>query len=164
MKIREANKFDLPEVIAMLRNFRMQTPIDTMKECNNEEHINMLFHHVILGGGISFVAEKDTKLVGIIIGIKDHNIFDPDLTMLKELVFWVEKEHRGSSAGYKLIKSYNKALWQLTISTSYNKKAQELVDEKEIIMYTMTKMVNSPDLDFSRFGYKKLEEVWVAGV
>jgi len=151
MKIREANKFDLPEVIAMLRNFRMETPIDTMKECNNEEHINMLFHHVILGGGISFVAEKDTKLVGIIIGIKDHNIFDPDLTMLKELVFWVEKEHRGSSAGYKLIKSYNK-------------KAQELVDEKEIIMYTMTKMVNSPDLDFSRFGYKKLEEVWVAGV
>jgi hypothetical protein len=24
-------------------------------------------------------------------------------------------------------------------------------------------MVNSPDLDFSRFGYKKTEEVWVMG-
>ena len=37
MIIREANKFDLPEVVDMLRNFRGQTPIDMMKECNNEE-------------------------------------------------------------------------------------------------------------------------------
>lgn len=150
MKVRLANKFDLPIVLDMLRNFRNHTPIDMMRECNNEEYINKLFHHVILGGGVALIAE-DKNVAGMIIGVKDQNVWDPEIKVLRELVYWVEPEYRGTTAGYKLL-------------LKYNKLAQELVDEQKINMYTMTKMVNSPDLDFTRFGYKKTEEVWVAGV
>ena len=150
MKVRLANKFDLPVVLDMLRNFRNHTPIDMMRECNNEEYINKLFHHVILGGGVALIAE-DKDVAGMIIGVKDQNVWDPEVKVLRELVYWVEPQYRGSTAGYKLL-------------LRYNKLAQELVDEQKINMYTMTKMVNSPDLDFTRFGYKKTEEVWVAGV
>jgi N-acetylglutamate synthase-like GNAT family acetyltransferase len=150
MKVRLANKFDLPVVLNMLRNFRNHTPIDMMRECNNEEYINKLFHHVILGGGVALIAE-DKDVAGMIIGVKDQNVWDPEIKVLRELVYWVEPEYRGTTAGYKLL-------------LKYNKLAQELVDEQKINMYTMTKMVNSPDLDFTRFGYKKTEEVWVAGV
>lgn len=150
MKVRLANKFDLPVVLDMLRNFRNHTPIDMMRECNNEEYINKLFHHVILGGGVALIAE-DKDVAGMIIGVKDQNVWDPEIKVLRELVYWVEPEYRGTTAGYKLL-------------LKYNKLAQELVDEQKINMYTMTKMVNSPDLDFTRFGYKKTEEVWVAGV
>jgi N-acetylglutamate synthase-like GNAT family acetyltransferase len=150
MKVRLANKFDLPVVLDMLRNFRNHTPIDMMRECNNEEYINKLFHHVILGGGVALIAE-DKDVAGMIIGVKDQNVWDPEVKVLRELVYWVEPQYRGSTAGYKLL-------------LRYNKLAQELIDEQKINMYTMTKMVNSPDLDFTRFGYKKTEEVWVAGV
>jgi N-acetylglutamate synthase-like GNAT family acetyltransferase len=150
MKIRQANKFDLPNVLDMLRNFRSNTPIEMMRECNNEEYINKLFHHIILGGGVALIAE-DKNTAGMIIGVKDQNIWDPNLKVLRELVYWVEPQYRGSSAGYKLL-------------LQYNKLAKELVNENKINMYTMTKMVNSPDLDFTKFGYKKTEEVWVAGV
>ena len=150
MKVRLANKFDLPVVLDMLRNFRNHTPIDMMRECNNEEYINKLFHHVILGGGVALIAE-DKDVAGMIIGVKDQNVWDPEIKVLRELVYWVEPEYRGTTAGYKLL-------------LKYNKLAQELVDAQKINMYTMTKMVNSPDLDFTRFGYKKTEEVWVAGV
>jgi hypothetical protein len=150
MKVRLANKFDLPIVIDMLRNFRNHTPIDIMRECNNEEYINKLFHHVILGGGVALIAE-DKDVAGMIIGVKDQNVWDPEVKVLRELVYWVEPAYRGTTAGYKLL-------------LKYNKLAQELVDTQKINMYTMTKMVNSPDLDFTRFGYKKTEEVWVAGV
>jgi N-acetylglutamate synthase-like GNAT family acetyltransferase len=150
MKVRVANKFDLPIVLDMLRNFRNHTPIDIMRECNNEEYINKLFHHVILGGGVALIAE-DKDVAGMIIGVKDQNVWDPEIKVLRELVYWVEPAYRGTTAGYKLL-------------LKYNKLAQELVDEQKINMYTMTKMVNSPDLDFTRFGYKKTEEVWVAGV
>ena len=150
MKIRQANKFDLPNVLDMLRNFRSNTPIEMMRECNNEEYISKLFHHIILGGGIALIAE-DKNTAGMIIGVKDQNIWDPNLKVLRELVYWVEPQYRGSSAGYKLL-------------LQYNKLAKELVNENKINMYTMTKMVNSPDLDFTKFGYKKTEEVWVAGV
>jgi hypothetical protein len=150
MKIRQANKFDLPNVLDMLRNFRSNTPIEMMRECNNEEYISKLFHHIILGGGVALIAE-DKNTAGMIIGVKDQNIWDPNLKVLRELVYWVEPQYRGSTAGYKLL-------------LQYNKLAQELVNENKINMYTMTKMINSPDLDFTKFGYKKTEEVWVAGV
>ena len=150
MKVRVANKFDLPIVLDMLRNFRNHTPIDIMRECNNEEYINKLFHHVILCGGVALIAE-DKDVAGMIIGVKDQNVWDPEIKVLRELVYWVEPAYRGTTAGYKLL-------------LKYNKLAQELVDTQKINMYTMTKMVNSPDLDFTRFGYKKTEEVWVAGV
>lgn len=151
MKIRPANKFDLNHVLDMLRRFREATPIDLMRECDNETYVNTLFHHIILGGGIALIAEKDDQPVGMIIGIKDQNIWDPDIKILRELVYWVEPEARNSTAGYKLL-------------LEYNKQAKQLVEEDKIKLYTMTKMVNSPDLDFERFGYKKTEEVWVAGV
>ena len=150
MKIRQANKFDLSAVVEMLRNFRNNTPIEMMRECNNEEYISKLFHHIILGGGVALLAE-DKNTAGMIIGVKDQNVWDPNLKVLRELVYWVEPQYRGSSAGYKLL-------------LQYNKLAQELIDENKISMYTMTKMVNSPDLDFTKFGYKKAEEVWVGGV
>jgi len=150
MKIRSANKYDFPHVCNMLRNFRNQTPIDMMKNCDNEGYINKLYHHIILGGGIAIVAETD-KPIGMIIGIKDNNIWDPDIKVLRELVYWVEPEHRNTTAGYRLLKEYNK-------------QAAELVEQGKIKLFTMTKMVNSPDLDFSRFGYKKTEEVWMMGV
>jgi len=150
MKIRTANKFDLPHIITMLKHFREQTPVDIMKNCDNEEYINKLYHHIILGGGIAIIAETD-KPIGMIIGVKDQNIWDPELRILRELVYWVEPEHRNTTAGYRLLKEYNK-------------QATELVEQGKIKLYTMTKMVNSPDIDFARFGYTKTEEVWVAGV
>ena len=150
MKIREANKFDINYILDMLRNFRNETPIDLMRSCDNEEYVNKIFHHILLGGGVIYIAEKDEP-IGMIAGIKNQSIWDPELKFLQELVFWVEPEHRNSSAGYRLIQAYNK-------------KGQELVDEDEIKMFTITKMATSPDLKFERFGYRKSEEIWVGGI
>jgi hypothetical protein len=149
MNVRPANKFDTPYIIKMLRHFRDNSPVEKIKECNNEQYINSLYHSIIVGRGVAFVAEYDQPF-GMIMGYIDQNVWDPEIKVLKELVYWVEPEYRNTTAGYRLIKAYND-------------KAKELVSENRIQLYTMTKMVNSPDLDFSRFGYQKTEEVWVAG-
>ena len=150
MKIRLANKFDLPEIIRMLRNFRNHTPIDKMRDCDNEEYVSKVFHHILLGGGVALIAEKDDQAVGMILGVINQNVWDPDINVLHELAYWVDQEHRGTSAGYRLI-------------VEYNKQAEQLVKDSKIDLYTMTKMQTSPDLDFKRFGYRKSEEIWVAG-
>jgi len=150
MNIRKANKWDLPYIIEMLKHFREQTPIPQMAKCDNHEHINTLYHHLLLGGGLALVAET-THPIGMIMGIKNNSIWDPKIVELRELVFWVEPEHRGSTAGYRLLKQYIK-------------QANEMIEENKITLHTMTKMTNSPDLDFGRFGYKKTEEVWVGGI
>jgi len=149
MIIRQANKFDLPYIMKMLKHFSEQTPIDIMRSCYKEEYLNKLYHHIILGGGVAIVAESDQPM-GMIMGIKDSNVWDPELKVLRELVYWVEPEYRNTTAGYRLL-------------VEYNKVAKQLLDDNQIKLFTMTKMVNSPDLDFGRFGYKKTEEVWVVG-
>lgn len=150
MNVRLANKFDQPEILDMLRHFREQTPIEDIKNCDDAEYISSLYHALLIGGGVALVAEIDDKIIGMILGIIEQNIWDPKKYLLRELVYWVEPEFRGTTAGYRLLKEYNKL-------------AEQLKEQKRIHMYTMTKMVNSPDIDFTRFGYNKIEEVWVAG-
>jgi len=148
--IRNGNKYDTPHVIRMLHNFRKLNPIESLTDMGDETHVSMLYNAIIHGRGIALIAEK-TEPIGLFLSIIDQNIWDPKLIVLKELAYYVEPEYRNTTIGYRLI-------------TEYNKQAELLVKNNRIKFYTMTKTTKSPDLDFSRFGYNKVEETWVAGV
>jgi hypothetical protein len=66
---------------------------------------------------------------------------------MNELAYWVNPEARGTSAGYRLLKTY------VDIATI-------MKNSGEITYFTVSKMINSPDLNYERFGFKKLEETW----
>lgn len=151
MKIRQANKFDFPEILAMLHRFKMQGPTQISNSFNNNEYVATVYAHIMAGRGLALVAEKDGKLAGMLIGMIDSIIWDPETRILREIVYWVDEEYRGSTAGYRLL-------------AQYVKSAQEMVDEGRITAYTMVKMTNSPDLKFEKFGFTKTEEVYVAGL
>jgi GNAT superfamily N-acetyltransferase len=147
MKIRSADKWDTSRIIDMLRHYRLATPWDRLAHCDNEPYIRKILTHIFAGAGIIFLAEKDHDTVGMLVAIKNNNIWDPDLKVINEMCYWVEPDHRGSTAGYRLIKAY----------TEY---CDHLVEQGEIESYTISKMVNSPDLDYDKFGFTKLEEMW----
>jgi N-acetylglutamate synthase-like GNAT family acetyltransferase len=151
MKIRHANKFDFPEIVAMLHRFKMQGPTEISNNFDNETHVATVYAHIIAGKGLALVAEKEGKLAGMLIGIVDSLVWDPDTRVLREIVYWVDEEYRGSTAGYRLL-------------AQYVKECDEMVENGRITAYSMVKMTNSPDLKFEKFGFKKTEEVWVAGV
>jgi len=151
MKTRIANKFDLPAVIDMMKRFRECTPVKSTSEIDNEEYFNKVFHHIILGGGIAIVAEKDDQVVGMIIGIHDNSAWDPNIKITREMAFWVNQEYRGSRAGYMLLKHYTS-------------ECEQLKQDGKIDMYTMTTLENSPNLKLDRFGYHPVETVWVGGL
>ena len=150
MKIRRANKFDQQHIFKMLRNFRDESPIKVMATIDNEEHASKLLNALLHGRGLILIAEKEEP-VGMLMAVIDQNVWDPDVLNMRELVYWVEPEHRGSTAGYRLLAEYNKI-------------AQEYVEEGRISFYTMSKLAKSPDLDYGKFGYQRVEETWVAGV
>jgi N-acetylglutamate synthase-like GNAT family acetyltransferase len=149
MIIREANRFDLPAIVEMLKNFRAATPLECMNECDNVQHISMLLHTALVGGGIALVAlDNQVRPIGMIIGLIEQNIWDQNIYALRELCFWVEPEQRNTSAGYRLLHEYTRL-------------AKQMVNAGRITMFTMTKMTNSPDLKLQKFGYEKVEETWV---
>jgi hypothetical protein len=152
MRIRLANKFDQTEIFEMLRHYREKTPISMLADSNNEEHVSKLFRHITLGGGICLLAEDvDYQPIGLLIAVASTCMWDPDIRIMEELAYWVEPEYRGSTAGYRLLKEYQKI-------------ALKLKSENKIHWYSISKMSNSPDLKYEKFGYRKIEEKWIAGV
>ena len=147
MNIRFANKFDIPRLIELMKHYRSQSPLECLKDSNNEHHVETLLQHIIAGSGVIYVADYEGLVVGMIVAIKNKNIWDPDIHNFNELAYWVEPEHRGTSAGYRLLKAYQEA-------------AEQAKASGEIKYYTISKMINSPDLSYDRFGFRKLEEMW----
>jgi hypothetical protein len=151
MKIRQANKFDQEQVFRMLRSYRNASPIRLLDHSDNEEHISKLFNSLLHGRGVVLLAEKDTEVVGMLMAVIDQNIWDPEVLIMRELAYWVDEDHRGSTAGYRLLAEYKKV-------------GEELVLDGRIKAIALSKMVSSPDLKYNKFGFDKLEETWVAGV
>jgi N-acetylglutamate synthase-like GNAT family acetyltransferase len=146
--IRLANKFDIESIIELLKKYREVAPLDTMKKANNKEYIEKLITEIIAGSGYVFLAEKNKTIIGMLIAAKFPNIWNPESKQMSELAYWVDPEHRGSTAGYRLIETYIR-------------RSEKLKAEGEIDFYTISKMVNSPDLKFNKLGFGKLEETWV---
>lgn len=151
MKIIEANKFHIPIIIEMLKHYKEVTPISFFKDITNEEYISGLLTHILAGRGVILLSYKDDVPTGMLLAFIDTSIWDNKLCVLKELAYWVEPQFRGTTAGYRLLSKYNEV-------------AQSLLDVGRIKTWTISKMVNSPDLDYSKLGYRKVEETWSMGV
>ena len=146
--IRQANKFDIPIIIEMLKNFRSVAPIDVLKQADDQNYIEGLLTEILIGSGFILLAEKDNEVVGMIIGGIIPNVWNPKVKQCSEICYWVEPEFRGGTIAYKLLKAYFA-------------ECDNMMKSGKIQMYTMSKMISSPDLNYEKFGLSKLEETWV---
>jgi hypothetical protein len=73
-------------------------------------------------------------------------MWDANKLIMSEIAYWVEKEYRGSTAGYRLL-------------AKYVEHCDELKDNGIIVNYTMSQM-EGQKLDYSRFGLKPIETTW----
>ena len=151
MKIRHANKFDFPQILALLHTFKYEGPSSLGNSFNNEKHVELIFAQILAGRGVALIAEKDGLIVGMLLGIIDSLLWDPDTRVLSELVYYVDKQNRKGTAGYRLL-------------AEYVKEGNKLIDEGRITFFSLGLLSNSPELKLEKFGFRKAEEIWVAGV
>jgi GNAT superfamily N-acetyltransferase len=144
--IRSATRWDEDEVVLMLERYKRESPL-VFHKTSSTEHARKILQHIWAGAGLCYVSYDEAGIHGMIIGIKNPNIWNPDIYAMHEMAFWVNPERRGTRAGYKLLKAY--------IEECKAMKEQGLIE-----YYTISKMINSPDLDYGRFGFNKLEEMW----
>lgn len=146
--IRKANKYDVPAIIELLKSYRAAAPADYLRAADDEKHIESLLLNLIAGAGFVLLAEKDGQAVGMVIAAMIPNIWNPQARQCAEVAYWVEPEHRGGLIGHRLFKSFVD-------------KCERMKEGGEIAFYSVSKMVNSPDLNYQRFGFAKLEETWI---
>jgi hypothetical protein len=130
-----------------MKHYRSCSPLPCLLDSNDVAHVENILTQILAGRGVIFVAEKEV-VVGMLVAIRNPNIWDPSITCLNELCWWVESDHRNTTAGYRLLMSYK----------NYCETAKL---KGEIEYYTISKMVNSPNLNYEKFGFNKLEEMWV---
>jgi N-acetylglutamate synthase-like GNAT family acetyltransferase len=142
--IRQATKYDKTQIIEMIRLFRDESKIEQYKNFNNVDYINKLLDSILAGQGIIYIEDN----VGLIIGLIVPTIWCDKTLSLHELAWYVKPEFRNTTIGYRLLKAY----------VDYGKQLKE---SGRIKMFTITKMVTSPDIKYGRFGFSKLDENWI---
>jgi hypothetical protein len=144
--IRIANKFDVPQILDMLRNYRDSGKIYGVKDITDEATPIRILTHILAGGGIAYVDQKDNELIGMLLAVKTPYLWDHTKFVMNEIVYWVEPEHRGSTTGYKLL-------------SKYIEHCDNLVEDNVIVNYTMSQM-EGQQLNYSRFGLRPIEHTW----
>ena len=145
MKIRHATKYDARSIINMLWHYHDSGDIEGLNIADEQTALRVLTH-ILAGAGIALVAEKNDELVGMLIAYKVPFLWDNSKYIMNEIAYWVELEHRGGTAGYRLLKEYVK-------------ECEQMKDEAMIANYTISQM-EGQSLNYSRFGFKPIERTW----
>ena len=142
--IRQATKYDRIQLQEMVRMFRDESPIEQYKDIDNPDYFNSLIDSIIAGRGVIFLEDN----VGFIMGIISPVVWCDKTYAMYELAWYVKPQYRMGIVGVRLLKEY----------INY---AKQLKEQGRIKLFTITKMVSSPDFDYSKLGFKKIEENWM---
>ena len=142
--IRQANKHDKTEIIEMMKLFREESNIEQYKNLDNVVYWNKLLDNILAGQGVVFIEQGK----GLLMALITHTAWCDRTFQMYELAWYVKPEYRNTSVGYRLLKEY----------VDYGNKLKE---QGRIKLFTMAKMITSPNIKYDRFGFKKLDEVWI---
>ena len=146
--IRNTSPFDVPAILDLLREYRANMPYGFLQDADDAEYVTQMLAELMAGKGLVLVAEVNNKVVGVLVAGIMPSIWSPKHFLMTEFAYYVKQEHRGGTAGYRLL-------------SRYLDEAIKLKDEGRITNFFISKMVNSPDLNYGRYGFQKLEEFWV---
>lgn len=148
MKVRKANKFDLPYYLHLVHKIHQMKEIGTYDVPLDDEYLNSLFNTIIHGGGIALVVESD-ETIGMMIGVISPNIWSPQTLVMHQILLYVDEEYRNTRAAHMLI-------------TEYIDMCNDLVEQKRIGYHTISATKTMFDVDFTRFGYDWIEKTWLS--
>lgn len=147
MKIRIADKFDIPKLREMLLHYLGSNPVENLKITDETTGMKILTT-LIVGGGLALVSEKDNEITGMLLALKHPFLWDQNQFVMTEIAYWVEPEHRHSTAGYRLL-------------SKYVELCDELRESEKIMNFTISQM-EGQKLNYSKFGFKPIEHTWSA--
>ena len=142
--IRQATKYDKTEIIKMMQLFRSEADIEQYRHLDNVVYWNKLLDSILAGHGIIFLEEGK----GLIMALITHTAWCDRTFQMYELAWYVKPEYRNTTVGYRLLKEY----------IDYGKQLKE---QGRIKLFSIAKMISSPNIKYDKFGFNKLDETWI---
>jgi len=148
--IRLATRSDLNLVTDLLIEFLQSTSYDKHTAVIDREHIKKMVFTVIHHGYI-WLYFNDKVAVGLLVAVKEQNMWMPDKTSLRELVWFVREEYRGTlGAGRLFIK--------------FCEQAEILLNNNDIQGYFTTRMTTTQDYDLTKRGFREVERLFLKDI
>ena len=141
--IRDANKFDMPELIGMMRDYSAQAPARAlqMDKVHDQSHVEQMMASMMAGRGFVVIDDQSR---GFIAAIITNNVWCPSVFELHELAWWVKPEHRNGTVGGRLWKEFDL-------------RAQRMLADGKIDIACTSVLANSQFIDYTKRGYQPME-------
>lgn len=146
--IKVADHNDTLIAVALLRKFLSETTYTQAEEAAKDlVHLSKLVW-TCLQYGYVWIAYVDQEPAGILMSIKEPNLWYPKAQELRELVWYVRPEYRKSSLGGKLF-------------LNYTRKAERLLEQGIIQGYFTTRMDTTDPIDLESRGFRLTERTYL---
>lgn len=146
--IKLATTDDTLIIVKLLKQFLTETSYSQATEASqNFEHLCKITWMTLQHGYI-WLAYVDEKPAGLLMAIKEPNLWLPQARELKELVWYVRPEYRKNSIGGKLF-------------LKFCKTGEELLKLGEIQGYFTTKMTTTDTIDYESRGFRQTEVTYI---
>ena len=148
--IRSATRSDLNTVALLLMEFLTSTSYNSHTDRVEAEHIRKLAYSLLYSGYTWLYYQDDTP-VGLLIAVKEPNIWIPAKKSLRELVWYVREAYRGTTGAGRLF-------------VEFCKTGDELLNSGEIQGYFTTRMTTTTDYDLERRGFRLTEKLYLKDI
>jgi hypothetical protein len=139
---------DARHMIKLMQRFLTDTSYSQAEDASKDiEHLGKLAF-TFLQNGYVWLAFDSEEPVGILIAIKEPNMWNPKITQLRELVWYVVPEKRNSTVGGRLFKQYCL-------------KGDELKQQGKINVYFTSMMTSTEACDLERRGFRCTERTYI---
>jgi hypothetical protein len=138
---------DIHKAIVLLKQFVKETVYRDHEEYVNEMHLGKMIH-MIMNGHYAWLAESNDQAVGILLAVKEPNMWAPGQKQMRELVWYVLPEYRSGSVAGRLFLEYCRV-------------ADELLKTGDIQGYFTSVMTSTTDINFESRGFKKMEQIYL---
>jgi hypothetical protein len=144
--IRKATPFDMPALIALMRGYVSEAPLDVLKEdeFHDQPHVQALLASLMAGRGFILIDDAGR---GFIAAVINSNVWCPSLMELHELAWWVQPEHRGGTLGGRLWKEFDLL-------------AQDYLACGRAQVVCSSTISNSPKINYMKRGYRLMQTTY----
>jgi hypothetical protein len=145
--IRLATRSDLNIIADLIIDFLQETSYAKHTDHVDRQHILRLAYAVLHQGYI-WMLWNDKVCVGLLIAVKEQNIWMPDKVSLREMVWYVKQEYRKTTGAGRLF-------------IKFCEKGDELMEAGEIEGFFTTRMTSTTDYDLERRGFRLTEKLYI---
>lgn len=139
---------DIQQAIDLLKQFVQETVYqDLYPQQGNDMHLGRLVH-TVMTNHYAWLEQREGKTVGILLAVKENNMWAPGQKQLRELVWYVLPEYRHTTAAARLF-------------AEYCQLGQALLASGEIQGYFASTMPTTGAINLQRRGFQPVQKTYL---